>query len=426
MTTMDRCVSFNAMKHVVVAGGTDGIGRAVALERLAEGDAVLVIGRNPVKGKEFLDAAAALGAEGRAHFVPTDLSSIGDTRGAIDAIRARFTTLDALVLCARHYRSDRLVTAEGFEYTFALFYLSRFVLSYELIDLLNRADNPVIVNVGGPGSGTSEIRWDDLAHERDYHGMRALAQGGQLNDLLGIEFARRPASAKVRYVLLHPGVVNTALSGDYDAEMAARIETLRRTAQSIDTAIGPILAVLDNPPGDALTAIVQGEQLDVHGPAFDTAAAARLYRETTRRLGRLQSAALGVSEARLRQVLDSPVFATVATIQPDGSPHQSVVWILRDGDDVLFAVGAGSRKERNLRRDARVSVLVSPPEQPYTYAAIHGTATLVEGGHELRDRLSLKYTGATYAESSPDAAATYGDIPMVTVRVTPERIVGRL
>ncbi|MEU5761423.1 TIGR03618 family F420-dependent PPOX class oxidoreductase [Nocardia sp. NPDC047648] len=414
------------MKHVVIAGGTDGIGRAVALDRLAAGDVVVVIGRDPLKGKEFLAAAEALGSVGRAHFVPADLSSIAATRAAIDAIRARFTTVDALVLCARHYRSDRLVTTEGFEYTFALFYLSRFVLSYELGDLLSTAANPVIVNVAGPGSGTGEIRWDDLGHERDYHGMHALAQGGQLNDLLGIEFARRPASARVRYVLLHPGVVNTALSGDYDAEMAARIETLRRTAQPIDVAIGPIIEVLDDPPAEALTAIVQGQPVDVHGPAFDTAAAARLYDETTKLLGRLQPAALGVSPARLRQVLDSPVFGIVSTVQPDGSPHQSVVWILRDGDDVLFAVAAGSRKERNLRRDPRVSVLVTPPEQPYTYAAIRGTATLDEGGSEVRDRLALKYTGMTYAEHNPEAAAAYGDIPIVTVRVTPDRVVGRL
>ena len=45
----------------------------------------------------------------------------------------------------------------------------------------------------------------------------------------------------------------------------------------------------------------------------------------------------------------------------DGSPHQSVVWVTRDGDDVPFSVAVGSRKERNLRRNPRVSVLLSPP-----------------------------------------------------------------
>lgn len=74
-----------------------------------------------------------------------------------------------------------------------------------------------------------------------------------------------------------------------------------------------------------------------------------------------------------------------------------------------------------------MSVLLNPPEAPYTYAAIHGRATLAAaGGHELRDRLSLKYTGQTYTEHNPDVAERYGDVDMVTVRVTPERVVGRL
>ncbi|MFI9412213.1 SDR family NAD(P)-dependent oxidoreductase [Nocardia gamkensis] len=79
------------MKPVVIAGGTDGIGRAVALDRLAAGDIVVVIGRDPVKGKNFLAAAGALGSADRAYFVPADLSSIAATRAAIDAVRARRT-----------------------------------------------------------------------------------------------------------------------------------------------------------------------------------------------------------------------------------------------------------------------------------------------------------------------------------------------
>jgi hypothetical protein len=72
-------------------------------------------------------------------------------------------------------------------------------------------------------------------------------------------------------------------------------------------------------------------------------------------------------------------------------------------------------------------VLLSPPDEPYTFAAINGTATMrAEGASELRDALAVKYTGQTYAEGNPDAAARYGDADMVVVRVTPERIAGRL
>lgn len=99
----------------------------------------------------------------------------------------------------------------------------------------------------------------------------------------------------------------------------------------------------------------------------------------------------------------------------------------RDGDDVLFVVAVGSRKERNLRRNPEVSVLVSPPEEPYTYAAIRGTATLSgERAVELREALAVKYTGKAYAEHNPEAAARWQNVAVATVRVSPTGVTGRL
>ncbi|WP_142056705.1 TIGR03618 family F420-dependent PPOX class oxidoreductase [Pseudonocardia kunmingensis] len=413
---------------MVISGGTDGIGRAVALAHLERGGEAAVIGRDAAKGAAFLEAAAALGAAGRAHFVRADLSLVAGTRAAIEEIRGIFTKVDALVLCARHYRSTRRVTAEGFEHTFALYYLSRFVLTHEMADLLDAADAPVVLNVAGvPGAGADAVDWNDLQGERGYHGMRALAQAGRLTDLLGIASAQDRVSAKARYVLLFPGVVATSFSGEYDAATAAEVEALRAGATPVDEAIVPILDVLEHPPAEPLSAFDAGRRIDVDTPAFDVGPARRLHAETVRLLSPLASAEPGVSPAKLRRLLDRPVFATVATVQPDGSPHQSVVWVTRDGDDVLFAVAVGSRKGRNLRRDPRVSVLLTPPEAPYTYAAVHGTAAMrADGGDALRDALAVKYTGMTYAEHNRDAAARHGEVAMAVVRVTPERVVGRL
>ncbi|MET7494341.1 PPOX class F420-dependent oxidoreductase [Streptomyces sp900116325] len=126
----------------------------------------------------------------------------------------------------------------------------------------------------------------------------------------------------------------------------------------------------------------------------------------------------------LRSLLDTPVFVTVATIQPDGSPQLSPVWVKRDGDDVLFSTTRGRRKEQNLSRDPRVSVVVQPFAAPYTYAEIRGVAALTtEGGDELIDELSVKYTGKKYAEFNP---ASDDDDERVVVRITPEKIVGRI
>lgn len=126
----------------------------------------------------------------------------------------------------------------------------------------------------------------------------------------------------------------------------------------------------------------------------------------------------------LKEKLDTPVFITVATIQPDGSPQLSPVWVKRDGNDVLFSTTADRRKTRNLRRDPRVTVQVQPFDEPYLYAEIRGTATVTEeGGQALIDELSVKYTGKPYAEFNP---ASGQDAARVVVRVTPDKVVGRL
>ncbi|MCP3821104.1 PPOX class F420-dependent oxidoreductase [Streptomyces sp. A3M-1-3] len=127
---------------------------------------------------------------------------------------------------------------------------------------------------------------------------------------------------------------------------------------------------------------------------------------------------------QLQQLLDSPVFVQIATIQPDGSPQVSPVWVKRDGDDLLFSTTIGRRKEKNLRRDPRVTVLVQPAESPYTYAEIRGTASLTtDGAPELIEELSVKYTGKPYADFNP---ASKDDDPRVVVRITPRKIVGSL
>jgi PPOX class probable F420-dependent enzyme len=126
----------------------------------------------------------------------------------------------------------------------------------------------------------------------------------------------------------------------------------------------------------------------------------------------------------LKQLLDTPVFVTVATVQPDGSPQVSPVWVKRDGDDLLISTTVGRRKERNLRRDARVSVVVQPFDAPYTYAEVRGSASLsTEGGPELIDELSRKYTGKPYAEFNPASA---DDAERVVVRITPRKVVGSI
>ncbi|MFI9307347.1 PPOX class F420-dependent oxidoreductase [Streptomyces triculaminicus] len=119
-----------------------------------------------------------------------------------------------------------------------------------------------------------------------------------------------------------------------------------------------------------------------------------------------------------RKLLDGRNFATVATLNRDGGPQTSVVWIARDGDTVLFSTTAGRQKARNLTRDPRVSLTVYDTENPYHSVDIRGTVELIEDREKsLPRRLSRKYLGE-------DPPAESDDVLRLTVRVTPQRISG--
>lgn len=124
---------------------------------------------------------------------------------------------------------------------------------------------------------------------------------------------------------------------------------------------------------------------------------------------------------KAKALLDAPEFATIATINPDGQPQLSVVWVTRDGDDVLVSTIKDRQKHRNIGRDPKVTVLVYPKDSPYEYAEIRGTATMTEeGGRELIDRLCTQYTGGDRYKGDDGT-----DNVRVVVRITPTRVVIR-
>jgi PPOX class probable F420-dependent enzyme len=119
-----------------------------------------------------------------------------------------------------------------------------------------------------------------------------------------------------------------------------------------------------------------------------------------------------------RGLVDSTTFAVLTTINQDGSPQSTVVWVKRDGDDVLFSTIRGRRKTRNMERDPRVSLCAYDPANPYVYFTVDGTVTLVEeGGDELIDELSRKYDGTPW---TPVPGAV-----RVVCRLTPSRVFSR-
>jgi PPOX class probable F420-dependent enzyme len=131
-----------------------------------------------------------------------------------------------------------------------------------------------------------------------------------------------------------------------------------------------------------------------------------------------------LSDDLKKYIDETKVYATVATVQPDGRPHLTVVWLVREGDDVLFSTTVNRQQGRNLARDPRVTIMILPPDDPFRYAEIRGSASVVpDPERTLPDRLAMKYVGKPYREFNP---ASLNDGERIIIRVTPDKIIGRL
>lgn len=120
--------------------------------------------------------------------------------------------------------------------------------------------------------------------------------------------------------------------------------------------------------------------------------------------------------------IDDHEFATIATLMPDGRPQLSVVWIARDGDDLLVSTVKGRRKHLNLERDPRATVMIYPRDSPYTYVEVRGTVSMTEdGGVELIDRLNDAYHAGAGRYTGDDST---GNVRVV-VRIVPDKVVLR-
>lgn len=120
-----------------------------------------------------------------------------------------------------------------------------------------------------------------------------------------------------------------------------------------------------------------------------------------------------------REFLEQPFVGTVTTLRNDGSPHSTIVWVDTGIDEVLFNTAVGRAKERHLRKDPRVSLLVVDPEDTYRWLAISGNAELTtEGADAQIDKLAKKYLGQDeYPWRNPEEQR-------VMVRIRPERVEG--
>jgi PPOX class probable F420-dependent enzyme len=114
---------------------------------------------------------------------------------------------------------------------------------------------------------------------------------------------------------------------------------------------------------------------------------------------------------------EKKAFANLATLNADGSPQVTPVWVDFDGTHVLVNTAKGRVKTRNLEREPRVALAISEPENPYRYLGIQGRVTeITESGADAHiDKLAHKYMGKDYPFRAPGEKR-------VIIKIAPDKV----
>jgi NAD(P)-dependent dehydrogenase (short-subunit alcohol dehydrogenase family) len=264
-------------RAVLITGSTDGLGFEVARRLAAEGRTVLVHGRDERRADAAVESLGAGAKESHRAFV-ADLSSLAEVRRLAEEVEASMGVLGVLVNNAGIALGDRerRLSRDGYELTFAVNYLSHFLLTILLLPLLRRSAPARIVNVASIGQ--SPIDFDDVMLERGYEPFRAYAQSKLAQIMFTFELAERLHGDRVSVNALHPATL-------MDTKMVR--ETFGRAMTSVDEGAEATLRLIRAPELEGVSGRYYDgvEESRAHAQAYDPEARRRLWELSERICG---------------------------------------------------------------------------------------------------------------------------------------------
>ncbi|VWX52078.1 SDR family NAD(P)-dependent oxidoreductase [Novosphingobium sp. 9U] len=219
-------------RTVVITGASSGIGLASALEFARAGWRVIGTGRDPVRSAQGEAAIRdAAGPDAKVDFLRGDFCEMADVKRVAGEIAELTDHIDVLVNNAGGVRDAIYTTGDGLEATFAANHLAPFLLTRELLPLLERAAaerEPGAVRVVAVSSSAHEyipsMNWDDLQFRNGPAGA-AYCQAKLANLLYTRELNRRLADTGIVAQAMHPGMVDTNFASHGGQQMQDHFAT---------------------------------------------------------------------------------------------------------------------------------------------------------------------------------------------------------
>lgn len=206
------------MKTALITGANSGIGKMTALELARQGYHIIMVCRNQDKAELARKEIIQETNNDKIDIVLCDLGIMNRVLEVAKAIRGTYSKLDLLVnnagMLPDRYRKT---TEEGLEVTFAVNHLSYFLLTRELIPLLEKADSARIVNVASNAHRTGRFDPNNLQLEKGYETYKAYGNSKLYNIMFTQCLARKIDGTGITAYSLHPGVVATNFATGSDS-----------------------------------------------------------------------------------------------------------------------------------------------------------------------------------------------------------------
>jgi NAD(P)-dependent dehydrogenase (short-subunit alcohol dehydrogenase family) len=251
-------------KVMIVTGATNGIGEATALELARMGATVGIISRSEGKCQATVERIKTETGNSNVRYFVADLSVQSQVRAVAAQVREAYDRLDALVNNAGAWFSERKLSADGIEMTFALNHLNYFLLTHELLDLLKSTaaeqGEARVVSVSSMAHHSGEMHWDDIEFtdwERGrtrYPGWGVYEQSKLANVLFAYALNRKLEGTGVISNAVHPGVVVTGFTQNNGLlyQVVAPIRRLFNRNTALDGAM-PSIYLASSPEAKGIT-----------------------------------------------------------------------------------------------------------------------------------------------------------------------------
>ena len=196
-------------KMCLVTGATAGIGKVAATSLAMQGAEVVITGRNPQKTRDTADQIKSETGNDFVTYLLANFQDLQQVANLAAAFKEHHSRLDVLLNNAGTYFDTRIKTSYGVEMTFLVNHLAPFLLTNQLLDVIQGSAPARIINVSSEAHKFDTMDFEDLSFEHGYFGFKAYARSKLANVLFTYELARRLAGSGFTVNAVHPGHVAT-------------------------------------------------------------------------------------------------------------------------------------------------------------------------------------------------------------------------